>query len=390
MSDVLDRHPVQAPADPPPPKPRTAFAVMGGFSVLAVVAALAGGELFGGRVATVDGDFSDATVEVVIPLAEGGGTDTWARFVGQELLRTVPGEPGFAPVNDGGGEGITATNDFARSAPADGTEVLVSTATTVVPWVLGRSEVDYDFTRLTPVVVNGTGGAIYGRAGAGLDGVEDLMERGQPLRFGGISPTGLDLTTMVAFDLLDVDVTAIFGFEGRGPVNLALQRGEIDLDYQTTSAWGPAVQPLLDDGTAVPLMSLGQLDENGDVVRDPNFPDLATVPEVYEQLHGSAPDGPAFDAYRTMLGLTYTYQKAMWVPGDTPEPAVAALRGAAHELGADPGFQRDAAEVLGGYPLEAGEDLPQRTRDAYEVEPDVRDYLLALLASDYQVDLGEG
>ncbi|MFP5394487.1 MAG: hypothetical protein ACLGI6_23850, partial [Gammaproteobacteria bacterium] len=40
----------------------------------------------------------------IIPLAEGGGTDTWARFVGQGLTRTIPGQPGFAPVNDAGGE----------------------------------------------------------------------------------------------------------------------------------------------------------------------------------------------------------------------------------------------------------------------------------------------
>ncbi|MFC3995607.1 hypothetical protein ACFOVU_06765 [Nocardiopsis sediminis] len=390
MSDVLERAPVQVPAEPDPPKPRTAMAVMACFSALAVAAALAGGELFTRHAATADGDFTGATVEVVIPLAEGGGTDTWARFVGQELMRTVPGQPGFAPVNDGGGEGIIATNDFARSAPADGTEVLVSTATTVVPWVLGRPEVGYDFNGMTPIVVNGTGGAIYGRTGAGIDGVDDLVGLDGPLRFGGISPTGLDLTTMVAFDLLDVDATAVFGFEGRGPVNLALQRGEIDLDYQTTSAWAPSVEPLIEDGTAVPLMSLGQLDENGEVVRDPNFPDLETVPEVYERLHGAEPEGEAYDAYRTMLGLTYTYQKAMWVPQDTPAAAVEALRTSAHELSQDGEFEEEAAEVLGGYPLEARPDIVERTRDAYTVNDSIRDYLLALLANDYGVDLNEG
>src|SRR3712207_9279409 len=80
---------------------------------------------------------------------------------------------------------------------------------------------------------------IYARTAAGVSSVEDLVDRDTPLRFGGISATGLDLTTLVAFDLLGADVESIFGFEGRGPVNLALQRGEVDLDYQTTSAYGP-------------------------------------------------------------------------------------------------------------------------------------------------------
>ena len=57
---------------------------------------------------------------MVIPLAEGGGgTDHWARFVGQGLTRALPGQPGFAPVNDAGWEGIAGTNRFVASAEAD-------------------------------------------------------------------------------------------------------------------------------------------------------------------------------------------------------------------------------------------------------------------------------
>jgi tripartite-type tricarboxylate transporter receptor subunit TctC len=192
---------------------------------------------------------------------------------------------------------------------------------------------------------------------------------------------------LVAFDLLDADIEAIFGFEGRGPVNLALQRGEIDIDYQTTSAYGPAVEKIAEDGTAVPLMAFGQLDESGDVVRDPNFPDIPTVPEVYQELNGEAPSGAEFEAYKTLLGLTYTYQKAMWVPLDTPPEAVATLRESAEALGNSAEFQEAAAEVLGGYPLLADEELAQSIKAAYTVDSDVRRYVVDLLHTDYQVDL---
>jgi tripartite-type tricarboxylate transporter receptor subunit TctC len=102
--------------DPPPPNRRTAVVVMAVFTVLAVVAAVFGGGLLSRTATTSDGDFAGETVEVVIPLAEGGGTDTWARFVGQGLTRALPGQPGFAPVNDAGGEGIAGTNRFFVSA----------------------------------------------------------------------------------------------------------------------------------------------------------------------------------------------------------------------------------------------------------------------------------
>ena len=375
------------PVEPAPASRKVALSIMAGFTVLAVAVAVLAGDLLDPAATTADGDYAGETVELIIPLAEGGGTDTWARFIGTELTRSMPGQPGFSPVNEAGGEGISGTNRFASSAEPDGTEVLVGTATTVVPWALGRSEVTYDFNQLTPILVNGTGGVIYARADAGVTGPADLVDRDTPLRFGGISATGLDLTTLVAFDLLDADIEAIFGFEGRGPVNLALQRGEIDIDYQTTSAYGPAVQKIVEDGTAVPLMSFGQVDESGQVVRDPNFPDIPTVVEVYQELNGEAPSGEKFEAYKKLLELTYTYQKSMWVPRDTPPEAVALLRESADELGKSTEFQEAAAEVLGGYPLLADEQLAASVKDAYTVDADVRKYLIDLLHTDYQVEL---
>ncbi len=387
MSIVDQQAPEEAGIKPEGPPRSRAVVVMALFTVLAVAAALAGSELFNRQSTTADGDFEGETVEVLIPLAPGGGTDTWARFVGEELMSHVPGEPGLSPVNDDGGEGILGTNQFVATAAPDGTEVLVSTASTVVPWMLGRDEVKYDFNTMKPLMVNGTGGAIYARTGAGVQDVDDLVGRKVPLTFGGISATSLDLTTLVAFDLLGADVESVFGFEGRGPVNLALQRGEVDLDYQTTSSWESAVLPLDQEGSAVPLMSFGQLNESGQVVRDPNFPNLPTVPEVYEQIHGEPPAGAAYEAYKTLLGVTYTYQKAMWVPKETPQRTVETLRQPTVEMSQDPEFKAEAADVLGGYPLEADKTVADRIRHAYTVNDHVRAYLVDLLVHDYQVEL---
>jgi len=273
------------------------------------------------------------------------------------------------------------------SARTDGTEVLVSTASTVVPYLLDMPAVRYDFAHLRPILANGTGAVVYARTGAGVKGVADLVDRDEPLVFGGIAATSLDLTTLLAFDLLGADVKSTFGFEGRGPVNLALQRGEVDIDYQTTSSYGPAVEPLVEDGTAVPLFSLGQVDDEGQIVRDPNFADLPTVVEVYEELYGEQPDAEALATYRSILALTYTYQKALWVPEDTPDEAADLLRTTAEEMGADPSFQAAAAEVLGGYPIDASSDLAERIGKAYQVDDSVREDVLDLLHDDYDISI---
>lgn len=386
MDPTTDPHPeVDTTDEPPRHSRRTVLAVMGAFGALAAGAAVLGGDLLSPPASTSDGDFVGETVELLIPLAEGGGTDTWARFVGTELTHALPGSPGFAPTNEAGGEGITGSNHFVVSARDDGTELLVSTATTVVPFVLGRRAVKYDFAELVPVLANGTGAVVYARTASGVTGVDDFGPDGPRLRFGGITATGLDLTTLVAFDLLGWPIEAVFGFEGRGPVNLALQRGEIDLDYQTTSAYASAVEGLVEDGSAVLLFSLGQLDEAGAVVRDPNFPDVPTVLEVYQEQNGGDPPADKLTAYTTMLGLTYTYQKALWVPATTPAPAVKTLSETSERLGADPAFQAAAEKVLGGYPLDAGPDLQQRIAAAYQVDEATQGYLRTLLKNSYNI-----
>lgn len=377
----------QPPDRDAPPSPRLAAAVVAGFTALAVGVSVLGGDLLNPAASTTDGDYAGETVEMMIPLAEGGGTDTWARFVATELTHEVPGSPGLAPVNDDGGEGILGTNHFMTSARSDGTEVLVSTASTVVPYLLDMPAVRYDFAHLRPILANGTGAVVYARTSAGVKGVADLVDRDRPLVFGGIAATSLDLTTLLAFDLLGADVRSTFGFEGRGPVNLALQRGEVDIDYQTTSSYGPAVEPLVEDGTAVPLFSLGQVDESGEIVRDPNFPDLPTVVEAYEELHGEQPDPEALETYRAILALTYTYQKALWVPEDTPDEALELLRSTAEEMGSDPEFEKAAAEVLGGYPIDASPDLAERIGAAYRVDDSVREDVLELLETDYDITI---
>ncbi|RHW23608.1 hypothetical protein D0Z08_28700 [Nocardioides immobilis] len=382
-----DVSPAQEAPDRPAPNPRLAGAIVAGFTALAVGVSVLGGDLLNPAASTTDGDYSGETVEMMIPLAEGGGTDIWARFVGAELTEAVPGSPGLAPVNDDGGEGILGTNHFMTAAKPDGTEVLVSTASTVVPYLLEMPAVRYDFTELRPILANGTGAVVYARTGAGVRSVEDLVDRDEPLVFGGIAATSLDLTTLLAFDLLSADVDSTFGFEGRGPVNLALQRGEVDIDYQTTTSYGPAVDPLVEDGTAVPLFSLGQVDDEGEIVRDPNFPDLPTVVEVYEQLYGGQPDPESLETYRAILALTYTYQKALWVPEGTPDEALELLRSTAEDLGADPEFQKSAAEVLGGYPIDASPDLAERIDEAYQVDDSVREDVLELLETDYDITI---
>ncbi len=104
--------------------------------------------------------------------------------------------------------------------------------------------------------------------------------------YGTQGATTLDLVPLLAFKMLGLQVDPVFGVEGRGDGRLMFERGEANIDYQTSSAYIANVQPLVDDGLAVPVFTWGALDDNGDIVRDPTFPDMPTFKEVCEATEG--------------------------------------------------------------------------------------------------------
>ena len=325
-------------------------------------------------------------VDLVVPYSEGGGTDTWARFLAPHLEETVEGNPSFVVENRPGGESITGSNQFTQDGSTDGSELLVTSGTTYFQALLGRDEVQFDFSVMEPLVLNGTGGVIYVSSSTGIESVEDLGSSEEDLVYGGISATGLDLSLLQAMDVLDVDIEATFGFEGRGPARLALERGEVNLDYQTTSAYLTQVEPMVESGEVVPLMSFGVI-EDGEIVRDPNVPDLPTVEEAYEMIHGEAPSGEAYDAYRAFLIPGFVYQKGIWANEGTSEELIQVMWDAAATLSEDEEFNEAAGDVLGGYPLYPGEIAADDLREAFEIEPEVQQYTLDMLEEEYDTTL---
>lgn len=322
-------------------------------------------------------------VTMVIPYAEGGGTDTWARFLAPYLGKHVAGGPSVTPKNVPGGESITGSNQFVTQGGTDGQQILATSGTTYFQYLLGRKEVEFDFSKMKPLILNGTGGVIYVSKASGITSLQDLKKPPKQLTYGGISATGLDLSVLLAFELLGLNVKTTFGFEGRGPARLALERGEVNIDYQTTSAYHTQVEPMVSEGKAIPLMSFGVLDSSGKVVRDPNLPELPTVEEAYQQLNGKAPQGEVYDAYQSFFAAGFVYQKGIWANEGTPDSICDAYYDAVTKLRDNAEFKDKGKEVLGGYDLYAGRDVAEQVKKAFTVDEKQRAFVLKLLETKY-------
>jgi hypothetical protein len=328
--------------------------------------------------------YEGKSIEAIIPFPVAGGSDIWIRTIAPYLEKHIPGNPKFSFRNIGGGRGIPGMMEFALKAKPDGLTVLVSSATNYFPVLLGDKAARYDFRQWKPLLVNPVGGVMYASPASRIKRVEDLAKT-KDLIYGGISAIGLDLIPLITFELLEMDAKGVLGFKGRGEARIAFERGETNLDYQTTPAYTATVVPLIKEGKAIPLMSFGQLDDKGNIIRDPAVPDLPMVPEVYEKIRGKKPSGKFWETYKIFMPSAFAVQKILWVKGDAPAEVLRAFYGAAERLEKDKDFQAKTEKVLGGYPLLPGDRLEKTIQEAFRIDADTQRFVREWASKKYRV-----
>ncbi|WP_417627153.1 tricarboxylate transporter [Pararhodobacter aggregans] len=331
-------------------------------------------------------DFAGENIEWTIPFGVGGGTDVWARFFAPQFSQHLPGNPNVVVLNVPGGGSITGANQFAMRAASDGLEVLGTSASTQFPAILGDPRVRYDYANWTAVLASPVGGVVYIAPSYGVSGPADIEAlRGSEIRFAAQSATGLEMPVLLAFEMLDLNIRAVFGMESRGAGRLAFERGESGIDFQTTPAYLSSVAPLVEAGSAVPLFALGVVNADGSVSRDPSFPDLPTFVEFFTEATGAAPEGEAFDAWRSLMLAGFSLQKMMVLPRDVPAEIIAAYAAAAQAIVDAPDFRARAGEELGAYTQLVGAEADAALTRALQIDPAVRDYLVSWLRDEFNV-----
>lgn len=342
---------------------------------------------FGASQAVAQHSFAGQTIEVVVPFAPGGATDVAARFLEKFLERHLEGNPNVEVTNRAGGGSILGANWFQQNARPDGQTVLFTTSSTANPYVLGQPEVEYDLAEMRMAYGLPFGSVTYVAASTGIRTPEDFVNADGPLLYGGIAAAASDLPTLLSFEVLGVDVRSVLGFTGRGPIRLAFERGETNVDFQFTPVYMTQVASTVEDGSAVALMTGGSMDESGRMIaRDPAVPDLPSVYEVYKDVFGKEPSGVEWDAYQAMSALTLAYGLTAYLHPDTPEEIITAFADAVSRINEDPEFIEEGQQVVGGYAMTSPVDAEDALRAALQPSDEVREYLINLLSDKFDVE----
>lgn len=333
-------------------------------------------------------DLAGKTVEYVIPFSESGGSARWANFYAPLLSEALPGNPTVVVRYRPGAGSTEGANWFQEQDTADGTLIFGTSGSTQFPYLLGDPRVRYEYGDWQVTLASGTGGVVYlpPDLGAKFDGDFDGL-KDEFMLYGSQGATTLDLVPLLAFQMLGLQVDPVFGIEGRGDGRLMFERGEANIDYQTSSAYLKSVVPLVEQGLAVPAFSFGALDENGVIARDPTFPDLPSFKEVCEATEGCETSGVAWDAWKAFFISGFAAQKMVYLPKTAPAEVVAMYEQAFRDIVARPDFAELAAAELGVYPQLTGDAGRVASADATTVTPEARAFVLDWLNEAYGVTM---
>lgn len=331
-------------------------------------------------------DLSGETVEFVIPFAESGGSARWANFYAPLLSEALPGNPTVVVRYRPGAGSTQGANWFQEQDTGDGTLIFGTSGSTQFPYLLGDPRVRYEYDDWQVVLASGVGGVTYLAPDVGerFDGDADDLKDIEFL-WGAQSATGLDLVANLGWKMLGMQVEPVFGVEGRGDGRLMFERGEANIDYQTSPAYLRSVVPLVEQGLAVPMMSWGALDEDGNVVRDPTFPDLPSFKEVCEATEGCETSGDAWEAWKAFFIAGFPAQKMIVLPKTAPPEVVATYEAAVNEIIARDDFKELAAAELGDYPQMTGAAAEKAKELATNVPDAAKQFVIDWLREDYGV-----
>jgi hypothetical protein len=332
--------------------------------------------------------YAGKTIRIIIPFSPGGGTDAFGRYVALHLGKHIPGNPKVIAENVTGAGGLLGSNEFAERVPKDGTTLLTASGHLNLRAFLKLEGLRLDLAQLTPVIAAPMGHvtALNAKTTGIKDPKEFLKLKGRVTK-GLTDPVGL-VESIMALELFDINYRAVPGYGGRGDTRIAFERGELMLTTQSTPAYLARVQPLIKEGTAIPLYAIGFVDPKGKPVRDPAAPEIITAPELYQQIHGRMPSGPVWEAYKVIANLVQNTRGTIWVHSAAPKEAHEALRRGVDAMVKEPEFIAAGKKMMAGYEMITGPGLDQIKAELDAAPPEVVTYVQKLLTTKFGVKFG--
>jgi tripartite-type tricarboxylate transporter receptor subunit TctC len=316
-------------------------------------------------------DFSGKTIQIVVPFGEGSGTNRYARLMQPYFTKYLPGNPTILIVNKPGGSGIKGANWYQKNAKPNGLTVFTGSTSVLNSYVFGGKKAKYKLLTWQPILVSPNGTQFYTQRKNGVTGKDikkDILalQKGT-WNSGGKNPTSAELRNFLAYDYLGMkNVTAVFGM-GTGKRRKATIRGELHLTHDNTVAFLGKTSKYVKKGLLSHYMTLGVINADGAVVRDPAFPNIPTVADAYKAVYGKDPSGPQWKAIWHLTNIAVMASKSLWLPAGTPDDIQNTYISVVKKMLKDPAFKKSGGKAFSAYQQSFGKDAKNIVKNAVDI-----------------------
>ena len=269
-------------------------------------------------------------IDLIIGYSPGGTYDLYARLVARHLADFIPGKPLIVPRNMPGAGSRAAANWVYNVAPKDGTVLATADQSLSLEQAAGDKRINFDTRKFiyigNPNVENNTTAAW---AASGIKTIDDAKKREVTAGATGGSTSSQYPKAMNA--LLGTRFKIVLGYPGGNDINLAMERGEVDVRGSNSwSSWKTTRPDWVAQKKINILVQIG-------LTKAPDLPDVPLLMDL------GANDEDR-QLLRVMSASTQIGRPIFTAP-DVPADRVETLRKAFDTMVHDPAFIAEAKQA---------------------------------------------
>lgn len=294
------------------------------------------------------------TIRIVSGYSPGGGHDVEGRLIARRIGKYLPEKPkSIIKINMPGAAGMIQGAYVYNRVKPDGLTWAIVGSSHTGNQALASQAPNFDLLKMPQIFATSGSSAAIVRDFLGVRKGKDILKIDpSKIAVSGRSIVGLSFLN----DVLGLEILGIKGFKyavgypGTAQMALAFFSGEISYVGGTGlhHVLGKAGRyySAIKEGTAIVLWQGGVMTPEGKVVRSSGT-DIPTFSEVYQQIRGKPPSGPAWEAYKLTGPITRTLNRSLVVPPGVPVERVATLREAFKRLYSDPAYIKEWEKIFG-------------------------------------------
>jgi tripartite-type tricarboxylate transporter receptor subunit TctC len=224
--------------------------------------------------------YNGKTLRVIVGSSAGNTQDQMTRLVARYLPKYIPGHPNVIVENMSGASSMIAANYLFKLAKGDGLTIGTVSRALYFDQLVGRKEVQFDWSKFTWIGSPVEGHEVLFIAGnMAYKSIRDLVNAGQGLKCGasGTTSTGYYIPKLVN-EIFGTKFQIVTGYGGGAELDLAVQRGETQCRATSVSGFTGfgAFRDWRQSGSARVLVQTGRR-------RDGKLPDVPTLYELMDE-----------------------------------------------------------------------------------------------------------